>query len=100
MKKHYAMWLLASGFLVSACLASCHASAAGRDPTAPTDSRLDMVAVLQAMDTHPSLGEQAKVFGRLVGTWDGEYTEFAKDGSTTRLRAEYHMKRRAAAPAQ
>jgi hypothetical protein len=54
---------------------------AGNPPAA--DPRLDMVAVLQAMGPHRSLGDQAKVFGRLVGTWDVEYTDFNKDGTVT-----------------
>jgi hypothetical protein len=61
----FAVWLLASVFLSwAACLSIVGA--------AVTDARLDMVAALQAMGPHPSLGDQAKVFGRLVGTWDGE----------------------------
>ncbi len=38
--------------------------------------------------SHPSLGDQAKVFGRFVGTWDGEYTEFSKDGNATHSSGE------------
>jgi hypothetical protein len=48
--------------------------------TPASDPRLDMVTALEALGPHPSLGDQAKVFGRLVGTWDVEYTDFAKDG--------------------
>jgi hypothetical protein len=54
-----------------------------------SDARLDMVAALQAKGPHPSLGDQAKVFGRLVGTWDGEYTEFSKNGQETRSSGEW-----------
>jgi hypothetical protein len=35
--------------------------------------RLDMVTALEAVGPHPSLGDQAKVFGRFVGTWDVKY---------------------------
>ena len=55
---------------------------------APT-LRLDMVAGLEALGPHPSLGEQAQVFGRFVGIWDGEYTEFSKDGKTTHSSGEW-----------
>jgi hypothetical protein len=41
------------------------------------------------MGPHPSLGDQAKVFGRFVGTWDGEYIEFSKDGKETRSSGEW-----------
>jgi hypothetical protein len=58
MKRHYAEVLLASGFLVWTGL--------GISDAAPTDPRLDLVAGLQAMGPHPSLGEQAQVFGRFV----------------------------------
>jgi len=53
-----------------------------------TDPRLDMVKALQATGPHPSLGEQAKVFGRLVGTWNVEYTDFHKDGKETHRSGE------------
>jgi hypothetical protein len=90
MKTHYAEWLLASGFLVWTSLGISDAAATGRDATTPaTDPRLDMVAGLQATDPHRSLGEQAQVFGRFVGIWDGEYTEFSKDGKTTHSSGEW-----------
>ena len=48
-----------------------------------SDPRLEMVTALQALGPYPSLGDQATVFGRFVGVWDGEYTEFSRDGKTT-----------------
>jgi hypothetical protein len=42
----------------------------------------EMVAVLSAARPHPSLGDEARVFDRFVGTWDCEYTFFGEDGST------------------
>jgi hypothetical protein len=90
MKRHYAEVLLASGFLMGVGLGISDEVATGRDTTArATDPRLDMVAGLQAMGPHPSLGEQAQVFGRFVGIWDGEYTEFSKDGKTTHSSGEW-----------
>jgi hypothetical protein len=62
------------------------ASKAGDTPT--SDPRLDMVAALEALGPHPSLGDQAEVFGRLVGSWDVEYTDFSKDGKVTRRSGE------------
>jgi hypothetical protein len=47
-----------------------------------------MVTVLKAMGPHPSLGDQAKVFGRLIGTWDVEYADFSKDGKVTHRSGE------------
>ena len=86
----FAVWLLASLFLLFASLSIRSAAATGKAGNAPgADPRLDMVAALQAMGPHPSLGDQAKVFGRFVGTWDGEYTEFSKDGKSTRSSGEW-----------
>jgi hypothetical protein len=90
MKGHCAEVLLASGFLVCMSLGIYDAVATGRNAATPaTDPRLDMVAGLQAIGPHPSLGEQAQVFGRFVGIWDGEYTEFLKDGKTTHSSGEW-----------
>jgi hypothetical protein len=85
----FAVWLLASVFLSWASLSIRAAAATGKARNAPaTDPRLDMVTALQAMGPHPSLGDQAKVFGRFVGTWDAEYTEFSKDGKATHRSGE------------
>jgi hypothetical protein len=86
----FAVWLLASGFLWWASLSIRGATAMGKAGNAPaTDPRLDMVTTLQAMGPHPSLGDQAKVFGRFVGTWDVEYTNFSKDGKVTHRSGEF-----------
>lgn len=66
------------------------AAATERAGGAPaTDPRLDMVAALQALGPHSSLGDQAQVFGRLIGTWDGEYTEFSKEGKAAHSSGEW-----------
>jgi hypothetical protein len=65
------------------------AASASDTSAAATDPRLDLVAELQALAPHPSLGEQAGVFGRFVGVWDGNYTEFSKDGKTTHSTGEW-----------
>src|SRR5436190_23057272 len=41
-----------------------------------------MINVLSALGPHPSLGDEARVFDRFVGTWDCDYTFFLADGST------------------
>jgi len=90
MKEHHTVRLLASVFLMWTSLSIGDAAATGSDTTASTtDPRLDMVAELKALDPHPSLGDQAKVFGRFIGTWDGEYTEFSNDGKVTRSSGEW-----------
>jgi hypothetical protein len=86
----FSAWFVAAAALSCVSLGMEVAGAAGKaDSTPATDTRLDMVATLQAMGPHPSLGEQAKVFGRFVGVWDGDYTEFSKDGKTTRSSGEW-----------
>jgi hypothetical protein len=41
------------------------------------------------MGPHPSLGDHATVFDRFVGTWDVEYTEFAKDSKVSHRTGEF-----------
>jgi hypothetical protein len=81
----FARWFAACS-LVSVCLWWANPSIS---IAAAADPRLDMVVTLRALGPHPSLGDQAQVFGRLVGTWDGEYTEFSKDGKATRSTGEW-----------
>jgi hypothetical protein len=85
-----AVYLLISVLLSCAVPGIGIAEAAESAGSAPaTDPRLEMVAALKAMGPHSSLGKQAKVFGRLVGTWDGEYTELSKDNKETRSSGEW-----------
>jgi hypothetical protein len=85
----FAVWLLAS-FCLSWASLSQGASTTEKPVQAPaTDPRLEMVTALKAMGPHPSLGDQAKVFDRLVGTWDVEYTDFLKDGKVTHRSGEF-----------
>src|SRR4051795_12267031 len=79
--QRFAATLLVSGFLASASLGVQGAVAA-------TDPRLDLAAALQATGPHPSLDDQANVFGRLVGTWDVEYTDISKSGKATHRSGE------------
>ena len=59
MKKHYAMWLLASGLVLWTNLEISDAAAPCRDTAAPGDPRLDMIVVPRAMDPHSSPDNQA-----------------------------------------
>ncbi len=56
--------------------------------TEALDPRLAMIRTLQAMGPAPSLGDQAKVFGRFVGTWNVNYGEIAEDGKVTHFKGE------------
>jgi hypothetical protein len=89
-----ARWIAACAlallFLCWVSLDSSRAAASATPRSEPArDPRLDMVTALQAMGPHPSLGDQASVFGRLIGTWDGEYTEFSKDGNVAHSSGEW-----------
>jgi uncharacterized protein len=44
------------------------------------DSSESMINVLGASGPHSSLGDQAKVFDRFIGTWDCDYTFYGSDG--------------------
>jgi len=52
------------------------------------DPRRDMVTILQSMGPASSLGDQAKVFGRFVGTWDADFSFHSKDGSVSHSSGE------------
>ena len=52
------------------------------------DSGYAMTAALSASSSHPSLGDDAKAFDRLVGTWDCDYGFYAQDGSVSHVPGE------------
>lgn len=81
------MLLVAVGLLAS-LTASSRGEAAEKQGAAPSP-RSALLTELQAPSPHPSLGDQAEVVGRLVGTWDVEYTSFGKDGKATRRTGEF-----------
>lgn len=47
----------------------------------PADPRQQMIAVLSAPGPHPSLGDQARIWDRFVGTWDCDFGFILEDGS-------------------
>jgi hypothetical protein len=93
MNNHLLTRRFAAGWLVAALSVSIGTDVSIAAPAetgnAPaSDPRLDMVTALGALGPLPSLGDQAKVFGRLVGTWEVEYTDFSKDGKVTHRSGE------------
>ena len=52
------------------------------------DPRQAMVSALSASSPHPSLGDEARVWDRFVGSWDCDYTFFLEDGSVRHSRGE------------
>jgi len=63
------------------CLFSWNAGAADKPEETPAP-RQAMTTALSALSPHPSLGDEARVFDRFVGTWDCDYTYFLPDVST------------------
>lgn len=63
------------------CLSFWCAGVAANSPETP-DPRQAMIKSLSALGPHPSLGDEARVFDRFVGTWDCDYTFLLADGST------------------
>lgn len=83
MRRDAVTQLLISFWLASALWVNPAVYATAAEPpgnASATDPRLDLATALAAMGPNPALVEQSKVFGRLVGTWDVEYTDFSKDG--------------------
>jgi hypothetical protein len=86
--QRFAAWLLAAALFSSVSLCILIAATAKAGNTPATDPRLDLITALKAMGPHPSLGDEAKLFGRLVGTWEVEYTDFSKDGKVSHRSGE------------
>jgi hypothetical protein len=88
------MWWFAVGLLSALCLSwastgnSAFATGIAGEGLAD-DPRLDMVTALKALGPHPSLGDQAEDFARLVGTWNVEYNDFSKEGKVTHRSGEF-----------
>src|SRR2546429_8915047 len=51
-------------------------------------TREAMIKVLGSADANPSMGEEAKTFDRLVGTWDADYTFYRPDGTVFHKKGE------------
>lgn len=51
------------------------------DVEGPADSRQQMIAVLASPGPHVSLGEQARVWDRFIGTWDCDFGFLLENGS-------------------
>jgi hypothetical protein len=81
-------WILGAVAMTSmlGCLFWNDVEATG--PQQSPDPRQAMVSVLSALSPHPSLGDEARVFDRFVGTWDCAYAFFLEDGSIRRSLGE------------
>lgn len=64
-------------------------SAGPLPPGAASASRAgDLIAALQALGPHVSIGEESRLFDRLVGIWDCDYGFYAGDGSVRHASGE------------
>ena len=76
-------------------LPSASSSSGGPDvtelSTRTSSSRETMVDVLGAPGANTSLGEEARTFDRLVGTWDAEFTFRRDDGTSQHKKGELHF---------
>src|SRR5256885_16809948 len=55
--------------------------------TAPS-SRNAMINALGSSDPNPTLGDEARTFDRLVGTWDADFSFPRKDGTLLHKKGE------------
>jgi hypothetical protein len=85
----FAVWFMTSLCLPWAGLSNGASPMGKPEEALAPDPRLDMVTALKAMGPHPSLRDQANVFGRLIGTWDVEYTDFSKNGKVTHRTGQF-----------
>jgi hypothetical protein len=51
-------------------------------------TREAMINVLRSADANPSVGDEAKTFDRLVGTWDADFSFHRADGSVSHKKGE------------
>ncbi|HEV2332107.1 MAG TPA: hypothetical protein VGV16_03005 [Gammaproteobacteria bacterium] len=64
------------------------ANAGGRAPVTG-DAAPDMISALQAEGPHASLGKGSELLGRLVGTWNVEYSFHLKNGTVKHQTGEF-----------
>jgi hypothetical protein len=50
-----------------------------------------MIDVLRSPSPNPSLGDEAQTFGRLVGTWDADFSFHREDGIVYHKKGEIHF---------
>jgi hypothetical protein len=54
-------------------------------------SREAMINVLGSPNPNPALGDEAQTFGRLVGTWDADFSFRREDGTVYHKKGEIHF---------
>ncbi len=74
---------MAAGMLCCTLDAGESAGVAPPPGAASPDPRRAMITALAAPGPHLSLGNEARIFDRLVGTWDCDYSFIAEDGTVS-----------------
>jgi hypothetical protein len=54
-------------------------------------SREAMINILGSPNPNPALGDEAQTFGRLVGTWDADFSFRREDGTVYHKKGEIHF---------
>jgi hypothetical protein len=80
--------ILSAGVTVSTIASAFAQTRVLTEPHKLQDPRTAMIDVLPARRPHPSLGDEASVFDRFVGTWDCDYMFYLDDGSTSQAKGE------------
>jgi hypothetical protein len=76
-------------WIVPGCAALLAAQVTAQESNAPgNDHGNAMIKALEAPGPHPSLGDQARVFDRIAGSWDCDYSFHADDGTVRHSKGE------------
>ena len=77
--------LAATGGLITFPRANHRTRAARANEPSPRDA---MIKVLGSMNPHPSIGDEAQTFDRLIGTWDADYAFYRDNGTVLHKKGE------------
>ena len=80
--------ILGAGITVSMMASTFSKTHATTEPQNSLDERTAMIDVLPALAPHPSLGDEARVFDRFIGTWNCDYTFYLEDGRKKQVKGE------------
>ena len=80
--------LIVSAGLTVTMMFSTISSNSGTSEKKSYDPHMAMIDALQAFGPHPSLGAEARVFDRFVGTWDCDYTFYLDNGAKKQVKGE------------
>jgi hypothetical protein len=76
--------------LILLCVTAVLVAAPGSDHRANGRAarRKAMINALGSANPNPSIGEEAQIFDRLVGTWDADFTFYRDDGTVSHKKGE------------